>query len=92
MFGPVPWTAFKLTSATGPHRRIVIRLYTSLEANVRLIVLRKRAVVTRSSRVVPLGTTTLRWRGMRPGRYVVKAEGRRMAEVRRTSRSVTVTR
>jgi hypothetical protein len=92
MFGPVSWTAFKLTSVTGPHKKIVIRLYTSLEANVRLTVLRRGVVVARSSRVVPLGKTTLRWRSFRPGRYVVKAEGRRMADLRRASRSVTVTR
>ncbi|MGZ6672441.1 MAG: choice-of-anchor D domain-containing protein, partial [Solirubrobacteraceae bacterium] len=92
MFGPVSWTAFKLTSVTGRHKTILIKLYTSLEANVRLTVLRKGAVVARTSRVVPLGATTLRWRSVRPGRYVVKAEGRRMADVRRSSRSVTVTR
>ena len=92
MFGPVPWTAFKLTSVTGRHKTIVVKLYTSLQASVRLTVLRKSAVVARGSRVVPLGSTTLRWRGVRPGRYVVKAEGRRMDDMRRSSRSVTVTR
>jgi hypothetical protein len=92
MFDAVPWTAFKVTSVTGPHKKIVIKLYTSLEANVRFTVLRKGVVVARSRRVVPLGTTTLRWRSFRPGRYAVKAEGRRMADVRRSSRSVTVTR
>jgi len=92
MFEPVSWTAFKLTSVTGRHRAIVIKLYTSLEAKVRLTVLRRGAVVARSSRVAPLGTTTLRWRSLRPGRYVVKAEGLRMDDVRRSSRSVTVTR
>lgn len=91
MFGPVPWTAFKLTRVSGAHKKIAIRLYTSLEANVRVIVLRKGVAVARSSRFAPLGTTTLRWR-MRPGRYAVRAEGRRMGDVRRSSRSVTVTR
>jgi hypothetical protein len=91
MFGPVPWTAFKLTRVSGAHKKIAIRLYTSLEANVRVIVLRKGVAVARSRRFAPLGTTTLRWR-MRPGRYAVRAEGRRMGDVRRSSRSVTVTR
>jgi hypothetical protein len=92
MFGPVPWTVFKLTRVTGAHKKIAIRLYTSLEASVRLTVLRKGVVVARSNRVVRLGSTTLRWRSFRPGRYAVRAEGRRMADVRRSSRSVTVTR
>ncbi len=91
MFRPVPWTAFKLTRVTGAHRRIAVRLYTSLEANVRVTVLRRGVAVARRTRLAPLGTTSLRWR-MRPGRYAVRAEGRRMGDMRRSSRSVTVTR
>jgi hypothetical protein len=92
MFGPTPWSAFGLTAVTGRHKKLVIELYTSLPANLRVTVLRKGVVVARNRRVVRLGATTLRWRGLRTGRYVVKAEGRRKAEVRRASKSVTVTR
>jgi Abnormal spindle-like microcephaly-assoc'd, ASPM-SPD-2-Hydin len=92
MFGPAAWTAFKLRSVTGRHNRIVIKLFTSLPANLRLTVVRKGRVVARNARVLRLGATTLQWRGFRTGRYVVKAEARRMAEVRRDSRPVTVTK
>jgi hypothetical protein len=92
MFGPASWTAFKLTSVTGRHKRIVIKLYTSLPATLRLTVLRKGRVVARNGRVLRLGATTLRWPGFRAGRYVVRAEARRMAEVRKDSRPVTVTK
>jgi hypothetical protein len=92
MFGPAAWTAFKLRSVTGRHNRIVIKLFTSLPANLRLTVVRKGRVVARNARVLRLGATTLQWRGFRTGRYVVKAEARRVAEVRRDSRPVTVTK
>jgi hypothetical protein len=92
MFGPAAWTAFKLRSVTGRHNRIVIKLFTSLPANLRLRVVRKGRVVARNAWVLRLGATTLQWRGFRTGRYVVKAEARRMAEVRRDSRPVTVSK
>jgi hypothetical protein len=86
------WTSFKLTSVSGRHRQIKLKLYTSLSAHVRLTAARKGRVVASLKRDVYLGSTALKVPRLRPGRYAIKAVGTRMGEARMAQASVTVTR
>ena len=86
------WTSFKLRSVSGKHRQIKLRIYTSLSAHVRLTVARKGRVVAALKRDLYLGSTAVKVRGLRIGRYVIKAKGARKDEVRTAHASVTVTR
>jgi hypothetical protein len=93
MFPPdPPWTTFKLTNVSGKRKQIRFKLVTSLSARVRLTVIRKGRIVGALERDVLLGSRAFRMPGLRSGRYLVKAKGRRMGAVRTAQASVTVTK
>jgi hypothetical protein len=87
------WSEFDVTRASGARRQIKVQLYTTLQARVRLTVVRRRAVVARVDVRVGVDWSTLRIRGrFAVGRYLVKAEGRRDQAVRRARAWVTIRR
>jgi hypothetical protein len=91
-WGPPSWTVFKLTDLSGKHRQVRFKLHTSLTAHVRLTVIRRGRVIGALKRDVLLGSRRFRMRGLRTGRYLVKAKGRRMSAIRTAQASVTVTK